>query len=328
MQSHTKLKGLSDILLIDGKRTNPHAQEAQQKAKEYCKEAGIYLDNFDGYNSMCAFLYPDATAERLTAVIIIMNFLYYVDEVYERHARQQTDRTEDLYLREVFDNCTRIMLYGIQPTSEHELYKACSLIHKVVIPLSNVEWLQQFIFVTLQHLKATTYTLEDILKTKGGDPIQQYMDLRVLDCGMRPTMRLIEFANDFYLPEEIKAHSFIHSVEEPTGNIAGLMNDLFSYEKEVIAFGSRFNLVALLEDYRGLNFEGAVDQAVEIVNRFTRDFLECEKAIPDFGSDEVNKMVQQYVQALHDQINATWQWQISTDRYRSRQSPFPELRDK
>src|SRR5690606_24519496 len=105
--------------------------------------------------------------------------------------------------------------------------------------LCNVEWLQQFIFVTLQHLKSTTYTLEDILKMRGGDPIQQYMDLRVLDCGMRPTIRLIEFVNDFYLPQEIKSHPFIRSVEEPTANIAGLMNDIFSYEKEVIAFGSR-----------------------------------------------------------------------------------------
>lgn len=324
----TKLYGLSDILLLDPKKLNPHADLAQRIAKQHCKNAGIYVPTFDGYNTMCAYLFPDASLERLVALIMIMNFFYFVDETYERHERQGNNKDEDMYLRTIFDNCVQVMLYGKLPATEHQLYRACLVIHRFVLPLTNETWLKNFISVTIQHLKSTTYTLEDILNAEGGDPIEQYVALRELDGGMRPTMRLIEFANNFYLSDEIKMHPYIRSVEEPTASIGGLMNDIFSYEKEVTAYGSRFNLVALLEDYHHLSFEKAVHQAVEIVNQHTRNFLAREQAIPKWENEETNQTIRRYVQCLRNQINATWHWQISTDRYRSKTSPFPELRIK
>lgn len=324
----TRLQGLSDILLIDYKKVNPYAEQAQYIARRHCIEAGIYLEGFESYTTMCGYLYPSTSPKRLMALILINNFLYYVDEVWERHEREDASaeerKEENLYLREVFDHCVRIMLTGEMPgNSQHELYDASLMIHKFVTPLTNQSWLESFILVTLQHLKSTTYTLEDIMKS-GGDPIERYIGLRLLDSGMRPTIWMIEFANNSYLPDVIKQHPFIQSVQEPTMHIAGLMNDIISYEKEVIKYGSRFNLVALLEDY--MSFEEAVDMAVEIVNQFTRDFLACEKAMPDFGNARINQMVKRYVQGLRDQITATWYWQLSTDRYRSATSPFPELR--
>jgi hypothetical protein len=312
--------------LIDPQKVNPHSEEAQAIAKTLCKDAGIHLSTFDGYNTMSAFLYPNASLERLVGLIVIMNFLYYIDEVYERHERQETDRNEDIYLREVFDHCVQIILYGKMPDRKHELYDASLMIHKTVLPLTNERWFKGFIIVILQHLKSTTYNLEDILDENNDDPIEAYIALRELDCGMRPTMHMIEFANNFYLSDEVKAHPYIRSVEEPTANIAGLMNDIISYEKEVLQFNSRFNLVALLEDYKELSFEAAVHEAVKIVNQNTNDFLEREKQIPDFGDEKTNEIVRQYVQGLRDQINATWHWQMATDRYRSPNSPYPELR--
>ncbi len=320
------LFGLSDIKLIDKQKINPYAEEAQTIAKGLCKKAGIHLSNFDGYNSMSAFLYPDASLDRLVGLIVIMNFLYYVDEVYERHERQgSTDKSEDIYLREVFDNCVEIIISGKKINATHELYDASYMIHETVVPLTNLDWMRRFITVTLQHLKSTTYNLEDIIEGNE-DPIEAYVGLRELDCGMRPTMHMIEFANDFYLPEHVRNHPYIRSVEEPTANVAGLMNDIISYEKEVIEFDSRFNLVALLEDYRNLQFDQAVHEAVVIVNENTDNFIKRETEVPDFGDDETNNLVARYVQGLRDQINATWQWQMSTDRYRSPNSPYPELR--
>lgn len=326
--THSKYYTLSDIHVIAPKQLNPYAEEAQQTAKELCAELGIHLDEtFDGYNSMSAYLYPTASKDRLVALIMIMNMLYFVDEVYERHARSGSDTDEDIYLRRVFDNCVPILLHGQMPENdEHVLYKPCLAIHNIVSPLVNDGWMKRFVFSILQHLKSTTYTLDDILQSKGGDPIEQYIMLRELDCGMRPTMNMAELALGIFLPEDVKNSAYIRSVEDPTAAVAGLMNDLFSYEKEVVRYGSRFNLVALLMDYRDLNFDEAVHESVAIVNQFTDDYLTRAQQIPDFGSPETNRIVERYVEALGYQINATWHWQRSTDRYYSPTSPFPELR--
>lgn len=317
--------GISDLKLVNAKRVNPRADEAEAIAEKLCRDAGIHLSTFDGYHTMSAYLFPDATVERLVASILITDFLYYVDDMYERHARKVRDNDEDMRLRQVFDRCIQIMLYGDMPEDSHELYDASLMIHNYVLPLTTIEWFKRFINVTSQHLKSTTYTLKDIIE-EGKDPIEAYIALRELDGGMRPTMHLIEIANDCHLPDEVKYHPYIRSVEEPTANVGGLMNDIISYGNEVIKYGSRFNLVALLEDYRNLTFEEAVSEAVRIVNYNTDLFLERSQQIPDFGDEETNKLVARYVDSLLDEINAAWHWQLSTDRYRSPNSPYPEFR--
>ncbi|MEQ8675005.1 MAG: terpene synthase family protein [Aggregatilineales bacterium] len=319
---------LSDIHKIAPKLVNPHAKEAEQTAKRLCAELGIHLDDkFDGYNTMSAYLYPTASKERLIAIIMMMNMLYFIDEVYDRHARDEVDAQEDLYLRRVFDNCVPILLRGEMPANDdHVLYQPCLVIYNIVSPLVSENWMKRLVFSMLQHLKSTTYTLDDILQTKGGDPIEQYIMLRELDCGMRPAIDMAELALGIYLPDEVKQSDYIESIEYPTALIGGLMNDIFSYEKEVVFCDSRFNLVAILQDYRYLSFDEAVHESVCIVNKYTDDYLERAANIPDFGSPEMNRMVELFVEGMGHQINATWYWQLSTDRYCSPTSPFPELR--
>ena len=315
---------LSDIKKIDTKKINPHAQEAQARAEKICKEAGIQLPHFDSYNMTSAFFYPDAPLERLVAVIIIMNFLFYIDDVYERHVLREID--EKRHLREILENCVQIMSSGDKPHDTHELYDTSLAIHQIVAPLTNKKWLQRFTTSMQEHLNSSTYTLGEDFISQNDDAIGAYITFRELDSAIFPAMYLIEFANDFYLPDRINSHPYILNMEKFNANVFGLMNDIFSYQKEVIQYNSRFNLVALLEDYRGLSFSESVHEAVKIVNQNTEFFLEQEQQVPDFGNKEYQDMTIRYIKGLRDQINAAWYWQITTDRYRSVNSPHPELR--
>ena len=326
VSSSSKRLSLADIKEIDTPRINPRAEESQAIAKKICKEAGIHLETFDSYNTMSAYLYPDASVERLVGIIVIMNFLYYVDDVYERHARTDGDHSQEAYLHQVFDNCARIMLTGKMPDHIHTLYESCLATHKIVMPLTNPEWLGEFIFKTLQHLKSTTNGVDDISNESEDELVENYIKLRGFDSGMYPAIHLIEFANSFYLLPEVKNHPYIREMEDATANVGGLMNDIFSYEKEVIQYNSKFNLIAMFEQYHKLSFEDAVHESVKIVNRNTDRFIERARNIPDFGDDELNLLAARYVRGLHYQINATWHWQKATDRYYSTTSPHPELR--
>ncbi|QPC82662.1 hypothetical protein G4Y79_23735 [Phototrophicus methaneseepsis] len=322
----TRLMSLSDVCKIGPKAVNPHADEAQARSKQICEQAGIYIPSFENYTTMSGYLYPEASMERLVVLITVTNMLYYADEVYERHARQDPDPAEDARLRALFEQTIEGIITGEVPHEDEPLYRGALAIHKAMTPLTHISWVKKLIPALVEHLNSTTYKLEDILQKEGGDPLERYIALRELDGGMRPTIRMIEFANDFYLTDELRSHPFIQSIEAPTVSVGGLLNDIFSYEKEVLAYDSRFNLVAVFEDYYDLPFEHAVHKAVEVVNNHIAAFLALEQSIPVWEDPKTNEIVRRYVKGLRDQIKAAWYWQLSTDRYRSKTSPFPELR--
>lgn len=317
-----KLLTLSDLLVIAPVQINPQAEEAERIIEDYCRKLGIWLPHFQEYTTMSSYLFPRASVERLVAIDIFTNLLYFIDDVFDRNKPSQVGEIE---MRKVFENCVAAMQYGIVPEDDHMLYATCLELHRQFAALNSQAWIDRLTDSLLQHFKATTYSIDDILKL-GGDAVTQYIAIRELDSGMRPTMSLIELAYGIYLPDEVLNHTVIRRLTLRTARVGGLMNDIFSYEKEVLALGSRFNLIAVLMESQHLSFDEAVHVAVGMLNEFIAGFLEMENELPTWDDPKTNRLVQQFVEGLKDQIIATWHWQMSTNRYRSPNSPFPELR--
>ncbi len=322
----TRLQTLSDIYVIGEKQVNPNAEVAEHLIENLCKSTGIWLPHFQDYTTMASYLFPRTTVERLVSIGLVYNLLYYIDDIYDRHMKDKPNPMQELYLRKVFENCIRIIMQGYQPEDHHLVYPICYELHMRFNTLSTSKmWMKRFISSLLRHLNSTTYSLDDIVEAEC-DMVEQYISLRELDAGMDPTMDFIEFATDVMIPTEILHHPTIRKMSRHCSIFASLANDLFSYEKEVVRFNSRFNLVAVLMDSWGYTFEEAVHNSVRFLNRSTADYLKNEANLPVWKDEEWNRLTQLYVEGLRDQILATWYWQMSTNRYRSPDSPFPELR--
>lgn len=317
-----KLLTLSDLLVIAPTQINPDAEEAERIIEAYCRELGIWLPHFQEYTTMSSYLFPRTSVERLVAIDIFTNLLYFIDDVFDRN---KPSKVSEIEIRKVFENCIRAMQYGVVPQDKHMLYPTCLELHRQFAALNSQAWIDRMAESLLQHFKATTYSIDDILKLSG-DAVTQYIAIRELDSGMRPTMNLIELAYGIYLPEEVLNHEVMRRLTLRTARVGGLMNDIFSYEKEVLALNSRFNLITVLMESQQLSFDEAVHVAVGMLNEFVLGFLEMEKELPTWEDAKIDRMVRQYVEGLKDQIIATWHWQMSTNRYRSPNSPFPELR--
>jgi hypothetical protein len=186
------------------------------------------------------------------------------------------------------------------------------------------EWLPRVLRNLWQHLNASTYDVDDILIHN--DPVSAYIRLRELDSGMEPEINLIEYAYNIFLPDWVLGHEVVSKATLMCARIGGLMNDVFSYEKEVIIQKSRFNLLAVLQEVEQVSFVEAVDHAIYVLNEYTATFKEMRHHIPLFEDAEINDKLQLYYEGLANMINGTWHWQMSTNRYRSPKSPFPELR--
>jgi hypothetical protein len=275
---------------------------------------------------MTAFMFPSTSVERLVATNLWLDYLWYIDDSYDRNTAHEYSEKE-LEIRRVYEMSVRIICDGASPAFEHVLFPVSQAIHAQFKRLAyHPDWLgKRFKFYLLHHLKAATYTSQDIL-SDGKVDVQKYMELREVDSGMYAAIMLIELAFNIYLPDDVLNHPYIQKMIRLCARICTFSNDLFSYEKEVIKLKSDFNLLKVLMDARDYSFDEAVHESIRIVNELSEEFLREESTMPDFGSAEVNRMATLYVQGLKDHSVSAYHWQMSTNRYRSPHSPFPELR--
>jgi hypothetical protein len=319
-----KLLTLSDLKVIGPERINPHADEAERLAELYCREHRIWLPHLAEYTTMSRYLHPDATLERLTTIVVIYNFLYYIDDIHtsDRNSAEDEDDTE---MQQIYRNFVPILMYGRMPKEHNPLYASCKLIRELILESASEAWLWRIVSSLIKHLNASTLSVQAIM-VDGVASIDKYIELREFDSGMQSTVEMIELEMGIFIPDEILAHPVLEQLRVCVMRLGSLMNDLFSYHKEVIMNGQRFNLVSVLMENRNLSFEAAAHESIKIVNGFTQTFLEYEQKVPEFSDPEINRMVKLYVQGCRNEILAIYHWQMSTNRYRSPDSPFPELR--
>jgi hypothetical protein len=324
MVTENMLFTLSDIQLIDNKRLHPHAAEAHQRMKAATDKFDITLPSFFEYASMSSFIFPDASMRRLLAIGLINNLLFYIDDTFDRN--NPSNKMNKFERRDLFEQCFKVLKTGIMPISAHEnILRACLEIHSVMRDTApHRDWLPRILRNLMHHLNASTYDADDIIRDQ--DPICAYIALRELDSGMEAEINFIEYAYNMFLPDWVLQHEEVAQATLMCSRIGGLMNDIFSYEKEVLTHHSRFNLLAVLQEVDHIPFSEALDYAVRILNEYTATFIEMYQHIPRFDDPAVNRNLALYYEGLANMINGTWHWQISTNRYRSHTSPFRELR--
>lgn len=314
---------LSDINVIAPAQIHPQAAEVQRIVEDHCMRLGIMRPNYHEYTTMSSYLFPRTSIERLVAINILMNLLYYIDDVYDRH--QATGNENPDHLAQVFKEGIAAFRTGAASTLNDPVIDVCLELHRQFSALTSPAWLDRLIHSLLNHLKSTLVDSESV-KYEGRLNINEYLALRDHDSGMQPTIDIIEFAEDIFLPDSLLLHPYLRRMRLATARIGGLLNDLFSYTKEVVALGSDFNLVTVMMDDLDCTFDEAVHYIVHLLNIYIKDFLDAEKDSPLWIDPAANTMIQKYVQGLRDQVIASWHWQMSTNRYRSPLSPFPELR--
>jgi hypothetical protein len=315
---------LSDIKSIGKARTNPLADEAERISEEYCREIGVKTAHYKGINTMCRYLHPDANLERLVALNMFYNLLWYMDDTLVSAQERSADE-DDLWLRNLYSNCGPILLSGTMPEEDHVIYTCCLKLRELFVKLCPEWWMKKLVKMVGAHLHSTTLCIDHIM-VDGKPDVEKFLELREIDSAMPLTIEMIYMEMGVFLTQDILENPIIKELTAITSLYGFLTNELFSYHKEVILAGSRFNLINVLMEARNISFEDAVNEAVVFINGKVESFLDCEKKIPDFGDPEINRQVKLYVQGLRNEFLGSWYWQWTTNRYRSVESPFPELR--
>jgi Terpene synthase family 2, C-terminal metal binding len=110
--------------------------------------------------------------------------------------------------------------------------------------------------------------------------LDHYLLQREYDSAVHTCIDLVELAGGFFIPDHVHAAEPLPTMRRLCARALAYPNDLMSYEKEVLRHGNPNNLVHVLMTSRSLPFDGAVHDAVALINRYTRGLIALGTADP------------------------------------------------
>ncbi|MFJ7206169.1 terpene synthase family protein [Streptomyces sp. NPDC098789] len=319
---------LSDLRGLPPRNASPHATRAEAVVRGECLALGLTQPGHAAYTSMTSYLFPMAPADRLIPMGLLNDILFYVDDLYSPH-RSSLDDTMSPEAAEMMDRAVEALRSGTVSAGALPDTKAISVgfarVREMFSRSAPPLLLERLATAVEECLQAMKRPVRDIY-VNGTPDIERYAHIRYSDSGMKVEVELADYASGFLLPDEVIRQPVIRRARDITVHIGGLMNDLFSYHKEVIRHGQMFNLVPVMQSALHCSPQEAFNAAVQHVNLLTDEFEEITLSRPAHADTPLAAQTAQYLESLADQISATYHWQFHTSRYKESGSAISQLK--
>ncbi|SBW26952.1 family 2 encapsulin nanocompartment cargo protein terpene cyclase [Protofrankia symbiont of Coriaria ruscifolia] len=152
------------------------------------------------------------------------------------------------------------------------------------------------------------------------DPVD-YLEMRRATFGSDLTMSLCRLARAHTVPAEIFRARPIRSLENAAADYACLLNDVFSYQKEIQFEGEIHNCVLVVENFLGCGRDRAVEVVNDLMTARMRQFehIVAEELPVLFDQLELDGDVRGallgYVRELQNWLAGILRWHEGTHRY-------------
>lgn len=153
------------------------------------------------------------------------------------------------------------------------------------------------------------------------DPVD-YVEMRRMTFGSDLTMSLCRLGHGKKVPAEIYDSGPLRSLENAAADYAALLNDLFSYQKEIEYEGEVHNGVLVVQNFFGVDYPTGMRLVYDLMKSRLRQFLHvAEHELPvlydDFAlDDEAREILAGYVLELKHWIAGILIWHRDCRRYR------------
>ena len=131
--------------------------------------------------------------------------------------------------------------------------------------------------------------------------VDSYVRMRVDNFAGPMICTLTEFANNVYVPEDLRPEPWAKEVVKSASSHLMLINDIYSYHKESTQELQPINLIIVLMKTEGMSLAEAVRRDIELVNSNARTIFDLEAQL--MMSDSLNELPQPGSQLLLHQHN-------------------------
>lgn len=153
------------------------------------------------------------------------------------------------------------------------------------------------------------------------DPVD-YIEMRRLTFGSDLTMSLCRLAHGGSIPPEIHRSGPLRSLENAACDYAALLNDVFSYQKEIEYEGEIHNGILVVQNFFDCDYPAALGIVDDLMTSRMRQFQhvaahELPVLCDDFGLDEeARRTLCSYVEDLENWLSGIKAWHEGCRRYR------------
>ncbi|WP_455353091.1 terpene synthase family protein [Streptomyces sp. SYSU K217416] len=153
------------------------------------------------------------------------------------------------------------------------------------------------------------------------DPVD-YIEMRRLTFGSDLTMSLSRLGHGRRVPPEVYASGPMQSLENAAADYACLLNDVFSYQKEIEFEGEVHNCVLVVQNFFNCDYPTALSIVDDLMKSRMRQFQhvaanELPVLYDDFGLDqEARRVLDGYVEELQNWMAGILIWHAGCHRYK------------
>ncbi|MFF3171990.1 family 2 encapsulin nanocompartment cargo protein terpene cyclase [Streptomyces sp. NPDC057900] len=142
--------------------------------------------------------------------------------------------------------------------------------------------------------------------------VWEYLAMRQFN-NFRPCPTITDTVGGYELPADLHAQPAMQEVIALAGNATTIVNDLYSYTKELNAPGRHLNLPVVISEREGISDRDAYLKSVEIHNELMHDF---ETAAASLAAETPVPSVQRFLRGVAAWVDGNHHWhQSNTYRY-------------
>ncbi|MBB5872563.1 germacradienol/geosmin synthase [Allocatelliglobosispora scoriae] len=315
-------------------RLNPHLDSARSSCVEWSHRMGFLapqpglagsglwtekqLIGFD-FPICSAGIDPDGSAADMDLSSGWLTWGTYGDD----YLPQIFGRTKDLTGAKAFNE--RLNAYmpldcGETPLPTNPVEKGLAdLWHRTASPMT--DGARQEFRATVQVMTASwIWELANEIQHRIPDPVD-YIEMRRKTFGSDMTMALARISHGQAVPPEIYRTSPMRALENSAQDYACLLNDIFSYQKEIEFEGELHNCVLVVQNFLNCDRVTAVAIVNDLMTSRLQQFehlvaVELPALFDDYGLDaQARQVLGAYVVELQDWMVAIVHWHRVTRRY-------------
>ncbi|MFJ3336489.1 germacradienol/geosmin synthase Cyc2 [Streptomyces sp. NPDC086766] len=165
------------------------------------------------------------------------------------------------------------------------------------------------------------WELSNQLQNRIPDPVD-YLEMRRATFGADLTLSLCRMGHGPAIPPEVYRSGPVRSLENAAVDYACLLNDVFSYQKEIEFEGEIHNAVLVVQNFFGVDYPAALAVVHDLMTQRMRQFEhvvahELPVVYDDFElSEEAREVMRGYVADLQNWMAGILNWHRSVDRYK------------
>ncbi|MGW8764964.1 terpene synthase family protein [Streptomyces sp. NPDC055815] len=309
---------------------SPHHAEARRVSLDWAESMGLLDDLWDrplaeGFDlALCsAGLDPDATREELVLSAQWLTWGTYGDDYYPFVFGRSRDLPGAVAQTDRFKSCMPLEdpAAGAALAGNPMERSLADLWARTAGPMAPEARAQLRTAIDAM-LDSWLWELHNQAQHRVPDPVD-YIEMRRSTFGSELTLLMSRLRRTEVLPPELYRSGTVRALENAVMDYGALINDLFSYQKEIEVEGEVHNGVLVLQKFFDCDYPTAVAMVHDLMRGRLRQYEHLkQREVPllyeDFGLDQEGRAAfEAYLRELEDWLAGILNWHQGVRRYRA-----------